>query len=121
MKARQLILLAALFVMAVTVALAAPANKKTIKFSEPTTVGSFTLKPGEYTVEWNGSGPDVQVSFSQSRNTIVTVPATLEAAQNQYDLSYAYNSEQSGACSLSEIRTKHSTLRFAPRDGRGGE
>jgi len=108
--------LAALFAMTVAVALAAPANKKTIRFPEPTTVGSVTLKPGEYIVQWNGSGTDVQVSFSQRKNTIVTVPATVEAAQNPHDVSYTCRTEESGARSLVEISTKNSTLRFAPRD-----
>ncbi|HXX56237.1 MAG TPA: hypothetical protein VEJ17_00425 [Candidatus Nitrosotalea sp.] len=109
-------MLAALFTMAIAVAVAAPANKKTLSFSEPTTVGSVTLKPGEYAVEWNGAGPDVQVSFSRGKNAIVTVPAKLEPERNPQDISYTYHADESGTHYLIEIRTKNSTLRFAPRD-----
>jgi hypothetical protein len=41
------------------------------------------LKPGSHKVEWQGSGPVVQVSFEQNGKTLVTVPATLKTAKNQ--------------------------------------
>lgn len=121
MKLRSIAILAALFVMALSVAVGAPKNKKTITFTEPTLVGSVTLQPGEYTIEWNGTGPDVQVSFSRGKNTVVTLPATLEATKNPTDFAYAYHDEESGAHSLVEIMTKTSTLHFAMTEVSGGE
>jgi hypothetical protein len=41
------------------------------------------LQPGNYKVEWQGSGPVVQVSFQRNGKTLVTVPATLKTADNQ--------------------------------------
>jgi hypothetical protein len=116
LKPRSFAILAALFVMALSVAVAAPKNKKTINLSEPTLIGSITVQPGEYTVEWNGTGPDVQVSFSRGKSTLVTVPATLEAAQNRNEVACTYHIEESGSRSLVAIETNRSTLHFNTTD-----
>ena len=122
MKPRSIAILAALAAMILSVAVASPANKRTVTLSEPAIVGSVTLQPGEYIVEWNGTGPDVQVSFSREKKAIVTVPATLEAEQNQHELSVvSRHLEESGVHSLLEIRTKDSTLRFIPLDVGSGK
>lgn len=122
MKPRSIAILAALVIMMLSVAVASPANKRTIKLTEPMIVGSVTLQRGEYTAQWNGTGPDVQVSFSREKETIVTVPATLKAEQNPHDLAVVLRHiEESGVHSLVEIRTKTSTLRFVPLDVSSGE
>jgi hypothetical protein len=46
-------------------------------------IGSTQLKPGNYKVEWQGTGPAVQVSFEQNGKTLVTVPATLKTNDDQ--------------------------------------
>ena len=38
-------------------------------------VNGTQLKPGDYKVEWDGTGPDVQVSFLQGKKVVATVPA----------------------------------------------
>ena len=100
MKARSILMFAALFTLAVSVPMVAAPNKKTIQLTDPTLVGNVTLRPGDYTIEWTVPGPDVQVSFSQGQNTLVTVPATLDRVRSQYDLSVTCRTEDSGACSL---------------------
>lgn len=119
MKLRSIAALAVLFAMALSVAVGAPKNKKTINLTDPTRVGTVVLQPGDYTIEWTGTGSDVQVSFSHGKNTLVTVPATLEPAQNRIDLTYAYATEPSGVHSLSKIELKNSTLHFTVTDGTG--
>jgi hypothetical protein len=121
MKFSSVAILAALVAITLSAAVAAPANKKTIDLFEPTIVGRVTLTPGQYTIEWNGPGPDVQVTFSQGKNTILTVPATLEAAQNWNDIAVTCRTEESGARSLVTIKTKSSTLHFAPPSVSGGQ
>ncbi len=116
MKFRSIALLAALVAMMSLAATAAPRNRKSITLSEPTIVGSTTLQPGEYTIEWNGTGPDVQVTFSREGTTIATIPATLEAAQNHYDVAVSLRLQDSGVRSLVDLRTKNSTLHFAPHE-----
>jgi len=89
---------------------------KTIDLIDPTIVGSVTLQPGEYTIEWSGAGPEVQVSFSRGKKTIVTVPAAVESAVNPYNLSVTSHTEESGVHSLVTIQTASSTLQFAARE-----
>jgi hypothetical protein len=46
-------------------------------------VGSTHLKPGNYKVAWQGTGPVVQVSFQQNGKTVATLPATLKTNDDQ--------------------------------------
>lgn len=108
-------ILVTLFATMWSVVTAAP-NKTTINLVEPTIVRSVILQPGEYTIEWNGPSPDVQVSFLQGNKTIAVVPATLQAVRNRVNLSLMYHTEESGARSLVEIETNRATLHFTTTD-----
>jgi hypothetical protein len=50
-------------------------TKGSLQLSNPTTVNGTKLKPGEYKVEWEGSGPAVELSIKQGKNVIAKVPA----------------------------------------------
>ncbi len=52
-------------------------EKSTLKLTDNINVQGTELKAGTYDVEWDGSGPTVQVSIRKGKNNIVTVPATL--------------------------------------------
>ena len=119
MKPKSLAILAAF--VAVTMVVAAPSKQRTINLVQPMIVGSVTLQPGLYTIEWKEPGPDVQVSFSRGEEIIVTVPAKLEAAKHPNDTLYTYQAEESAAPSLVEIETKSATLHFASHDIRKGK
>jgi hypothetical protein len=41
------------------------------------------LKPGNYKMEWQGTGPDIQVTFLRDGKTVVTVPAMLKTNDDQ--------------------------------------
>ena len=58
-------------------------NKHSVDITDAVQVGSTQLKPGNYRVEWQGTGPVVQVSFQQNGATVVTSPATLKTNDNQ--------------------------------------
>ena len=58
-------------------AFAASMSKQSLHLFEKVTVEGKTLAPGDYHVEWNGSGPNVQVDIVQGRDTLVTVPAKI--------------------------------------------
>ncbi len=118
MKLRSVSILAALLIMALSMAMAWPKGKKTININEPTIVGSVTLQPGEYNIDWSGTGPDVQVSFSRGATTFATVPATLEAVQNRQDS--VVTSQASGSSLLVEINLRNSRLHFVPNDASNG-
>jgi hypothetical protein len=58
-------------------------NKRSVDITDAVQVGSTQLKPGNYKVEWRGTGPVVQVSFEQNGETVVTLPATLKTNDGQ--------------------------------------
>jgi hypothetical protein len=53
------------------------ASKGSLEIRNPTVVNGTTLKPGEYKLEWDGTGPTVEVSVMQGKNVIAKVPAKL--------------------------------------------
>ena len=52
-------------------------NSGKFTISENVKVGATQLKPGDYKVEWDGSGDNVQVKIIQGKNTVATAPAKL--------------------------------------------
>jgi hypothetical protein len=58
-------------------------NERSVTISDPVQVGSTQLKPGTYKVEWQGTGPAVQVSFLQGNKTLATVPGMLKTNDDQ--------------------------------------
>jgi len=58
-------------------------NAHSVQIFDVVQIGSTQLQPGNYKVEWQGTGPAVQVSFQQNRKTVVTVPATLKTNDDQ--------------------------------------
>jgi len=47
-------------------------NEGKFTISEPVQVGSTQLKPGDYKVQWDGSGDAVQVKILQGKKTVAT-------------------------------------------------
>ena len=58
-------------------AFAAEANKGTLQLTDKVTVEGKPLNSGKYTVEWNGTGPAVQVTILQGKQTVATFSAHL--------------------------------------------
>ena len=55
-------------------------NGHSIEIYDVLQIGGTKLKPGNYKVEWQGTGPQVQVSFHRDGKTLVTVPGTLKTS-----------------------------------------
>jgi len=53
-------------------------NAHSVEIFNAVQIGGTELKPGDYKVEWQGTGPAVQVSFQKNGKTVVTVPGTLK-------------------------------------------
>jgi hypothetical protein len=49
--------------------------KANLQISNPLTVNGTTLKPGDYKVVWDGSGPNVEISILQGKNVVLKAPA----------------------------------------------
>jgi hypothetical protein len=61
------------------------ANKASMQVQSAVIINGATLKPGDYTVEWNGSGSNVELSITQGKKVLAKVPAhvvDLETASN---------------------------------------
>ena len=79
MKALKYVaLLSTLALIASVNALARDKNQRSVHIPDAVQVGTVHLQSGTYRVEWTGTGPTVQVSFLQGKNTVATVPATLK-------------------------------------------
>ena len=48
-------------------------NKTSLHLSDKVTVQGQSLKPGDYTVEWSGSAPAIQVTISQGKHVVATL------------------------------------------------
>jgi hypothetical protein len=89
-------------------AYAARNNAHSVEISDAVQIGGTKLKPGSYKVEWQGTGPAVQVSFQQNGKTVVTVPGTLKTNDDQVTQD-AIVTEATGAgtSTLEEIDFRH--------------
>ena len=50
-------------------------TKASLNLQSPTTISGTKLKAGDYKLEWDGSGPNVEVSIMQGRNVLAKVQA----------------------------------------------
>ncbi|HEY1262419.1 MAG TPA: hypothetical protein VGF06_02785 [Terriglobales bacterium] len=81
------------------------ANKGSLQISDPTSVAGKQLAAGDYTVQWEGSGPSVEVSILKGKKVVATVPARVTSL----DQASSYNSavvtkSSDGGRTLSQIR-----------------
>ncbi|HET6181949.1 MAG TPA: hypothetical protein VFE61_33845 [Candidatus Sulfotelmatobacter sp.] len=83
-------------------------NAHLVEISNAVEIGGTRLKPGDYKVEWQGTGPAVQVTFQQNGKTVVTVPGTLKTNDDQVKQD-AIVTEATGAgtSTLKEIDFRH--------------
>jgi hypothetical protein len=57
------------------------ATKANLQLSNPVTVNGTTLKAGDYKIQWEGSGPNVELSIMQGKNVLAKVPARVVELQ----------------------------------------
>jgi len=100
-------------------ALAGETNKGKLHLGDKVIVEGKTVNPGEYTVEWSGTGPTVQVSLVQGKRTVATFPAhvTEQSTRNVED-AYGSSVEPDGSRSLTTIYIggKRTTLELEQKD-----
>lgn len=53
------------------------ATKGNLELQSPTMVNGTQLKAGDYKVEWDGTGPDVEISILQGKKVVAKVPAKI--------------------------------------------
>jgi hypothetical protein len=62
---------------------AATKTSRNVNIGDPVVIGTTHLKPGSYKVEWEGTGPAVQVNFMHDGKVVATAPATLRTNDAQ--------------------------------------
>jgi hypothetical protein len=79
-------------------------NRGKLELADKIVVDGKPLEPGDYRVEWDGSGPAVQVKLIQGRQTVATLAAHLteQADQNRQD-AYSTTTEPDGSRALTAI------------------
>ena len=89
-------------------AYAARNNAHSVEIFDAVQIGGTKLKPGNYKVEWQGTGPAVQVSFQQNGKTVITVPGTLKTNDDQVTQdSIMTEATGAGMSMLKEIDFRH--------------
>jgi hypothetical protein len=84
--------------------LAGEPNKGSLQLYEKVSVEGKALNPGKYTVTWEGTGPNVQVTVLQGKQAVATFPAhvTEQATRNSED-AYGSAAETDGSRTLTAI------------------
>ena len=80
---RYLALLSSLAMLSSLSVFARNKNQQSVDIPDTVQVGGTQLKPGNYKMELQGTGPDIQVTFLRDGKTVVTVPATLKTNDDQ--------------------------------------
>lgn len=87
------------------------ANKPSLALSHPVTVNGTTLKAGDYKVQWEGTGPNVEVRILQGKNVLVKAPARVVELQTAAaDDAALTRTNESGTSSLAAIRFQGNKL-----------
>ncbi len=66
-------------------AVANDTDSEHVTFNEPVMVKGTLLEAGTYKLEWAGSGPKVQVTFTKGSKTVATASATLVLGSSDYN------------------------------------
>ncbi len=78
--------IAAIILMMTPVALlAAQKNSGSVTFAETVTVNGTQIPPGEYRVEWQGTGASVEVTIVKAGKVLVSSSATLVPGKTGLD------------------------------------
>jgi hypothetical protein len=79
-------------------------NKTAIHLDENVTLEGKILNIGNYTAEWKGSGPNVQVTLLKGKDAIATFPARLKDENNpNAKNAYGFTVQPDGSKELTSI------------------
>ncbi len=80
-------------------------HKDSFQISAPTQVNGKQLPAGDYEARWEGTGPSVQVTITQGKKVIATVPAqVVELSQATSDTEAEVKNNANGGRELTALR-----------------
>jgi hypothetical protein len=83
------------------------AEKSSLTIYVPVTVGGKQLKAGNYTVQWEGNGPNVLVNILRDKSVVAATPARLvDVKPGSDNSSYSLITNPDGSRSLSQIQLR---------------
>ncbi|HEY3627633.1 MAG TPA: hypothetical protein VGL00_15175 [Terracidiphilus sp.] len=91
-------------------------NSENISLTQPVTVGTTQLPAAEYTVSWNGTGSNAQVTLTHGKS-VVTVPAKVVEQKNS--LNSVLTNTKDGANILEGINLSKVSVVFTPSPSSG--
>jgi hypothetical protein len=81
------------------------ATKANLTLMSPASINGTKLKAGDYKLEWEGTGPSVEVSITQGKKVLAKVPAKLVDLSNPSDNNAAVlNKADDGTSTLAGAR-----------------
>jgi hypothetical protein len=81
------------------------ATKGNLQLTDSVTINGTTLKPGDYKLQWEGSGPNVELSILRGKNVLAKVSAHVVELQTPASNDAAVvRREDSGQKSLTGVR-----------------
>ena len=79
-------------------------EKASVKFHDDVKLNGKTITAGKYDVELEGTGSQAQLSIRQGKETVATVPATVNPTKvAQASTGYATSRQQDGSLSLTSV------------------
>ena len=82
----------------------AVSNRGSMELLDPVTVSGKQLPAGEYSVKWDGSGPNVELNILKGNKVVATTPARLvDLSQKSNSDSAILQQNADGSKSLTEI------------------
>ena len=95
-------------------------TKGSLQLNHAVTVNGTQLKAGDYKVEWDGSGPNVELNIIQGKNVVAKVPAHVVdlSSASQSDAAVTKKNDD-GSTTLAGVRFQGK--KFALEVGEAGE
>jgi hypothetical protein len=110
MKSKSLFT-AGMVLLVPSLAFAGPKKSANVELDQSVEVAGIQLAPGDYKLIWDGTGPDITVSFADGKKTVATVPAELVTNRNDQEAIETDN-VAGDTTVLRAIDLKNNTIRF---------
>src|SRR5215471_2342830 len=95
------------------------ASKASLTLNSAATINGTKLKPGDYKLEWDGSGPNVEVSILQGKKVVAKVPAKVVDLDKASSTDAAVLKQNGSDSTLAGVRFQGK--KYALELGEGGD